>query len=740
MTSRSSFFKLLKEDLRQRLWTIVLAAIVFLLPVPIYIAMEISGNNGYSDGLLNNFARRLVSPMGMDSGWMVLVTVVGALICAVSGFGYLFSKKKVDFFHALPVRREMLFAVKYVNGVLIYLVPYLAMILTSFVIIAVTGNFRAVVFAVVARGLVVHLLGYLTIYTTLILCVTFVGNIVVFFAVSGWTFGITIVALGMYCRLEEMFFHTYSYLGDVFEQRLHSLRFLCPGYFYVYAVNDATVSMLVQQLLFTLVLVAVTVLVYRMRPSDGAGKAIAFPILKPVIRVSVEILAGGLMGMLFFNMADSSRGVPGWMIFGGILGVVLSHMLVQSIFHFDIRKCFAGKASMLACAVVTVAIVLVMRYDTFGYDTYLPKEKKLESVGIEVSNFDSRRNSFRHNGTYVEWFEEVYEMELTNISEIYPYLETVVADSEVFYDAREYGEYKSGFVCVNVAYRLKSGKTVYRAYQMQGMPETVFAPVFENPEYKEVHYADIYTIPDALVSSVTARRAMNEQVMSLHDAEKTELMSILRRELSALTLREKLDTLPVAMLDLHVLQTQSSYGARRRVEEGVYEYTAELPIYASFTETLRFLKERGFDPSEEYEWTGREQMRVEFPYKMYDEEKGAVIWPLSGEVIDYNIESDYYITESADEVDYVLLRDKVKQTVAVETWEYGENVIPVEPEDFERLYALGTWEELCGYGDPSVNRDYALRVFLEVPQEGYNMYETYHFIVPFSDGLSFLFD
>ena len=127
MTSRSSFFKLLKEDLRQRLWTIVLAAIVFILPVPIYIAMEISGSWGFGTGMLDNFARRLAEPMARDSIWLVLVTVCGALICAVSGFGYLFSKKKVDFFHSLPVKRETLFAVRYINGVLIYLVPYLAM-------------------------------------------------------------------------------------------------------------------------------------------------------------------------------------------------------------------------------------------------------------------------------------------------------------------------------------------------------------------------------------------------------------------------------------------------------------------------------------------------------------------------------------------------------------------------------------------------------------------------------------
>ena len=736
MTSRSSFFKLLKEDLRQRLWTIVLASIVFILPVPIYIAMEISGGNGFSDGMMDNFARRLASPMGIDSWWMILVTIVGAFICAVNGFGYLFSRKKVDFFHALPVKREALFAVKYVNGVLIYLVPYVAMVLVSIVIIAVTGNFRAVILTEVIEGLVVHLLSYLTIYTTLILCVTFVGNIVVFFAVSGWTFGITVVALGMYCWLEEMFFDTYSYLGNDFEERIHSLRFLCPGYFYVAAVDNTTVSMLVQQLLFTVVLVAITMFVYRVRPSDGAGKAIAFPILKPVIRVSIEILAGGLVGIMFYDMADSSYGVPGWMIFGGILGVVLSHMLVQSIFHFDIRKCFAGKGSMLACGVITIVIILAMRYDTLGYDTYLPEEKRLESVAIQVPRLDSHRNAFSYEGDSWEWIDEVYEMKLTNINEIYPALQVMIDDSDVFYEARKYGEHKQGYVTVNVAYRLKNGKTVYRQYRMEGLPEAVFAPVFENPEYKEVHYADIYTAPDQLVDSVTVRHAMNTQVMSLTNAEKTEFMSILRRELSALTLKEKLENLPVAVLELRIM-LHKSYGG---TDETVYDHISQLPIYTSFTETLRFLKERGFVADAEYQWTGGERMRVEFPYGEYRDKDGTLIWTAYEEKYLYDSEIGYYVTDNMAETDYVLLNEKAVQTVATEEWAYGDHVIPVEPEDIKRLYALCVWSDLLDYGDPSVSTDYDFTVCLDVPQEGYNMYETYRYTVPYGTDLSFLFD
>ena len=732
MTSRSSFFKLLKEDLRQRLWTIILAAIVFLLPVPIYIAMEISSSRGFGIGMLDNFARRLAAPMAYDSVWLIMVTIFGAFICAVSGFGYLFSKKKVDFFHSLPVKREALFAVRYINGVLIYLVPYVAMAMVSILIITITGNMKAVVFPIVLKGLAVHLLGYLALYTTLILCVTFVGNFVVFCAVSGWVFGITPIILLVYGWFEEQFFRTYNYMGDALRDRIHALRFLCPEYFYVcsWDADARLTSLLLQELAFVAVLTVITLLVYRARPSDGAGKAIAFPLLKPVIRISVELLSGALIGMLFHEAADSNYGVPGWMIFGVILGVVLCHMLIQSIFYFDVRKCFADKGSMGVVAVVTIAFVLVMRYDTFGYDTYLPKEKKLESVAIDINGLDTYRNNYRYDGSYMTYGDEYVEMKLTDIDAVYPYLKSLVEDNEYYWKLRERGA-TTTVTRVEVTYRLDNGKTVYREYRVPEIREDLFALVFESMEYKEVHYSDVSSVPENILESVTAVHAMNIQLMNLDSGERAEFMSIVRRELAAQTLKEKLNTLPVAVLNLRYVSYRTQYDSDGMPYDNSREYKVELPVYPSFTETLAFLAERGFTPDAEYEWTGKEMMRIEFPEVVLKEEAGYI--------------GDGWTTGSAEVTEYVLTGDynKLVETHITypENWDYGYNVIPVDEEDYERLYELCTWEELYYYGGPmEYDRYENYRVSLDVPRKGYNVYETYYFTIPGDTDISFLLD
>lgn len=711
MTSKSSFFKLMKEDLRQRLWTIVLASIVFILPIPIYIAMEISnykGYHGYRDYLW--FSEHLASALNHECIWLILVTIVGAVICAVNGFGYLFSKKKVDFFHSLPVKREKLFAVRYINGVLIYLVPYLVMILVSFAIIAISGHFTNVVFTTAMGGLLVHLLGYLTVYTTCILCVTFVGNIVVFFAVSGWTFGIVAIALILYTNFETWFFYTYSYHSDSFTERIHSLRFLSPGYFYIDAIVEASWSMLLQQLAFTVVLVVITLLVYRVRPSDGAGKAIAFPILKPILRISVEILAGACIGMLFYMATDSSKG-PGWMIFGTILGVVLSHILIESIFYYDIRKCLSDKLSLAVCAAVSVGFVLVMRYDLFGYDTYLPKEKRLESVAIEVRGLDG-------------YGYEIENMKLTDIDAAYPYLEMLVTDTEQFYNGLATMDERNNVISVDVAYHLKNGKTVCRSYRALGIHEELFAPVFESEEYKSFHYSDIYTLSSKDLKTAIARHAMNEQVMNLTTVEVEELLNVLRREISALTLKEKLDTFPVAELELITEYTTPARDYNGNMYTQYISNSYAVPIYASYTETLRFLKDRGFEATKEYEWTGNERVRMQFSAGMIKE--GAV--------------SSYPSDVSNPVTDYVI-DDDGWTLVGKEIWyDEGDGTVTIAPEYWDEIYALCNWQNLYTYRSLTCNYYDDYRVYIDIPLDGYNNYMTYRFGIDKNADLSFLFE
>ncbi len=205
--------------------------------------------------------------------------------------------------------------------------------------------------------------------------------------------------------------------------------------------------------------------------------------------------------------------------------------------------------------------------------------------------------------------------------------------------------------------------------------------------------------------------------------ERREFMQVLRNELSEQTLREKLHTLPVAIVNLQYDNTAGYELLDSGEEFGPLYFTNEIAIYPSFTETLRFLKDRGFDPEKEYVWTGLESMHIEFPAEFYKyPEEAAELVPEAWVEEQYRTEyTEWYPMTTSDK-----------------EWSYEQ--VPVAPEDFERVYALCKWEELYQYGAPNYSSYGFYTVFLDVPSDGYNTQERYYFIIPKEADLSFLFD
>ena len=137
MTSKSLFFRLMKEDLKRRLWAFGLSFLTFFFAMPVLAAMgvtnleqqyalwmEDAGNYDFGAGNTaeTEFSRRLgelaVESIGLENVVMGFLVITAALVLALTGFLYLHSRKQVDFYHSIPVRREILFTVRFVDGIL----------------------------------------------------------------------------------------------------------------------------------------------------------------------------------------------------------------------------------------------------------------------------------------------------------------------------------------------------------------------------------------------------------------------------------------------------------------------------------------------------------------------------------------------------------------------------------------------------------------------------------------------
>ena len=136
MTSKNLCFKLMKEDLKRRIWTVALLMLTlfFCIVIPVFY----SGSrpmNEFTDALmwLNDVRDEVWAIIGAENPFIVMTMIVAAIVCGVSGFSYLHVAKKVDFYHSIPVKREQLFLASYLNGILMMAAVYLLNLLIAMI-------------------------------------------------------------------------------------------------------------------------------------------------------------------------------------------------------------------------------------------------------------------------------------------------------------------------------------------------------------------------------------------------------------------------------------------------------------------------------------------------------------------------------------------------------------------------------------------------------------------------------
>ena len=191
MTSKSSFLVSMKENSKRRLWVWIVSALAFMLAFPALTALTINGIARGSKWVAESYGstiaeeiihERLVgsmfSMMGMNTGMLFLTSAL-AVISAIQGFSYLYSRKKIDFYMGMPVKRKKRFLVIWLNGILLYMIPYFAGLAISLLIAAGNGAVNQSVFVSAAAAMLANSLLYLGVYHMAILAVMLTGNIVI---------------------------------------------------------------------------------------------------------------------------------------------------------------------------------------------------------------------------------------------------------------------------------------------------------------------------------------------------------------------------------------------------------------------------------------------------------------------------------------------------------------------------------------------------------------------------------
>ena len=80
------------------------------------------------------------------------------------------------------------------------------------------------------------------------------------------------------------------------------------------------------------------------------------------IRILIVLVCGMGTSMFFWTLQNGLR----WGLFGMVMGILLSHCIIEIIYQADFKKLFSHKLQLIGCAAAGVLFLLSFHYDWYG--------------------------------------------------------------------------------------------------------------------------------------------------------------------------------------------------------------------------------------------------------------------------------------------------------------------------------------------------------------------------------------
>lgn len=475
MTSKNSFWASCIENHKRRIWVWIIAVLAQLMiyvgVLTVYLSRIRMRN---ADGIYrtgeeyqNALYQAAKDALAFQDN-MLFVLVGLAVIIGVQGFSYLYDRRKVDLYHSVPVNKNKRFVVVYVNGIIIYLTSTLVSLLLGVIVAAIQVAVNSEVMAVIGLGFLWNLLFFIVAYHTVILAVMLTGNQFITFCVAGMLLGYESIAYSIIQSLKYSYFETMSSFYVTHEPKL-SIIYDYDTNIRSFKQSEEVIKMAKGLLpyygkwfILAIVFWVAAWWCYRKRPSEAAGKAIAFVKIEPFVKMAVAVLLGVGLGMWVHNAAYGNEMLTAASMAGG--GLIICAAM-EVIYDFDIKSLFKHFVSSGITTLAIVFVFLVFKMDLFGYDDYIPSADEVDGIALNVDYY----------GQF--WNENFEYVDAAKFSEEHMYLQDVepvliLAGKSRQEDVKDMTDARY----INVLYRLKSGKRVGRRFWVD----------FDDPDNEEL--------------------------------------------------------------------------------------------------------------------------------------------------------------------------------------------------------------------------------------------------------------
>lgn len=628
MTSKNLFFKRFKQDAEQRIWLPVILFIISFIFLEIALVSEFEWLKTRDD-YVARAVDYLTNEFFVPHSVIGFLTVIAAFLCALTGFSFVHSSKKLDVYHSLPIKREKLFLHQYFYGILYYVIPLLLHFFICLGITAANKVLNGQILAAAFGFLAFQILLFLANYSVSVLAVCLTGSALISVLGSAvfmaYSLGLEIIA----SQLMDDYYRTYLSYGDDsvipvlsplhlmynffmkvrWEDSLSYLQERLRWQSSLYYLNITGIGYVVRFLLMIIIYTGLSLLVYKKRASEAASHTIAFKSAEPVIKAMVVIPGTFLAGYLFSALGTYGNNRV-WFYFGCVFGFVILCPVMEIIFRKEVKALFRHPLQILFNSICVMGILVVLQFDLLGYDTYVPKAEKTEGYSIHLDCINYAHGRYGYNVQ-----EALKEMALTDnesVRALLTYAAEITRPVQNDFKTEENAQYCN----IYAKYQLKNGHSTYRKYVININNEQVqywLGNIYDDFAYKKTIYPILEENYAQHAIGLSLEYPFGEEMILLYPDDMKQFLEVYQKELTDLTVQDMITQYPTAelgfvfpnqeetvMIRKEMVTTQpliadSDWTKDMKSMYDVDDYYIEsgYMLYPSFTESISLLESYG---------------------------------------------------------------------------------------------------------------------------------------------------
>nr|WP_317359923.1 hypothetical protein [uncultured Tyzzerella sp.] len=412
---------LFKEEFKKYIWALALTILFFLSSKIVIPLLDYSRYINMVDELSKesqlDLLKQLNGYITLNNYFNKVIVIILALVVALAIFSYLHDKRKVDFYHSLPIYRTKLFFIKYFLGIFI-VIP--VMIITHFMLYGIFKIFLGsdlASFKDILEPLIADTIFFITIYSIAVFATILCGNTTISVILSFVLINLYSIIVGLIILLTVTFFNgdiDISYLSDYILKYNPVIAYFNMRNNAIYEsitnINFSNLNVIITYSIISILIVIFSLFLFKIRKSENATSCIAFKYAKTILKYLGVCIGGILIGLVFKMISESDI----LLYIGIIIGCIILHCIIEIIYDFDFRAIFKNWYSIIPCLIISIVIVITYQFDIFKRLDYVPNVEKIESVNIRFNNSRYYNSEFVTNIENLDSIEAITELNKIN--------------------------------------------------------------------------------------------------------------------------------------------------------------------------------------------------------------------------------------------------------------------------------------------------------------------------------------